>query len=72
MQNDPFYCIIAEKTPNKKLLENLYHYLRKGESLANSIRLSKPSIQTDLIEMIESAENNGKLSNVMKEVNTNW
>ena len=52
-----------------KLLENLYHYLRKGESLANSIRLSKPSIQTDLIEMIESAENNGKLSNVMKEVN---
>ena len=63
--------LIKSETDKKinKLLENLYQNLRKGESLANSIRLSKPSIQNDLIEMIESAENNGKLSNVMKEVN---
>lgn len=63
--------LIKSETDKKinKLLENLYQNLRKGESLANSIRLSKPSIQNDLIEMIESAENNGKLSNVMQEVN---
>ena len=50
-------------------LNSISQNLRRGESLANSMRLSKPSIELELIKMIEAAEVSGKLSSVLKEMN---
>ena len=50
-------------------LNSISQNLRRGESLANSMRLSKPSIELELIKMIEAAEVSGKLSTVLKEMN---
>ncbi len=52
-----------------KMLVNISQNLRRGESLANSIKISKPTIKSELIEMIESAELNGKLTKVLKDMN---
>ena len=52
-----------------KMLVNISQNLRRGESLAHSIKISKPSIKSELIEMIESAELNGKLPKVLKDMN---
>ena len=50
-------------------LNSLSQNLRRGESLANSMRLAKPSIELELVKMIEAAEVSGKLSSVLKEMN---
>ena len=50
-------------------LNNISQNLRRGESLANSISVSKPSIKPELVKMIEAAEVSGKLSIVIKEMN---
>ncbi len=50
-------------------LNNISQNLRRGESLANSMRASKPSIEVELIKMIEAAEVSGKLLTVLKEMN---
>ena len=50
-------------------LNSISQNLRRGESLANSMRLSKPSIELELVKMIEAAEVSGKLSTVLKEMN---
>ena len=52
-----------------KMLVNISQNLRRGESLAHSIKISKPTIKSELIEMIESAELNGKLPKVLKDMN---
>ena len=52
-----------------KMLVNISQNLRRGESLAQSIKISKPTIKSELIEMIESAELNGKLPKVLKDMN---
>ncbi len=52
-----------------KMLVNISQNLRRGESLAHSIKISKPTIKSELIEMIESAELNGKLPKVLKNMN---
>ena len=51
------------------MLNNISQNLRRGESLAYSIKISKPSIKSELIEMIEAAELNGKLPKVLKDMN---
>ena len=50
-------------------LNSIFQNLRRGESLANSMRLAKPSIELELVKMIEAAEVSGKLSSVLKEMN---
>ena len=50
-------------------LNSISQNLRRGESLANSMRLAKPSIELELVKMIEAAEVSGKLSSVLKEMN---
>ena len=50
-------------------LSSISQNLRRGESLANSMRLAKPSIELELVKMIEAAEVSGKLSSVLKEMN---
>ena len=50
-------------------LNSLSQNLRRGESLANSMRLATPSIELELVKMIEAAEVSGKLSPVLKEMN---
>ena len=50
-------------------LSSISQNLRLGESLANSMRLAKPSIELELVKMIEAAEVSGKLSSVLKEMN---
>ena len=52
-----------------KMLVNISQNLRRGESLAHSIKISKPTIKSELVEMIESAELNGKLPKVLKDMN---
>ena len=52
-----------------KMLVSISQNLRRGESLAHSIKISKPTIKSELIEMIESAELNGKLPKVLKDMN---
>ena len=52
-----------------KMLVNISQNLRRGESLAHSIKISKPTIKSELIEMIESAERNGKLPKVLRDMN---
>ena len=52
-----------------KMLFNISQNLRRGESLAHSIKISKPTIKSELVEMIESAELNGKLPKVLKDMN---
>ena len=50
-------------------LNNISQNLKRGESLANSMSVSKPSITPELVKMIEAAEVSGKLSSVIKEMN---
>ena len=50
-------------------LNNISQNLKRGESLANSMSFSKPSIKPELVKMIEAAEVSGKLSSVIKEMN---
>ena len=50
-------------------LNSISQNLRRGESLANSMRLATPSIELELVKMIEAAEVSGKLSSVLKEMN---
>ena len=50
-------------------LNNISQNLKRGESLANSMSVSKPSIKPELVKMIEAAEVSGKLSSVIKEMN---
>ena len=52
-----------------KMIVNISQNLRRGESLAHSIKISKPTIKSELVEMIESAELNGKLPKVLKDMN---
>jgi type II secretory pathway component PulF len=52
-----------------KMLVNISQNLRRGESLAQSIKISKPTIKSELIEMIKSAELNGKLPKVLNDMN---
>ena len=63
--------LIDTENDNKILmfLNSISQNLRRGESLANSMRLAKPSIELELVKMIEAAEVSGKLSSVLKEMN---
>ena len=69
--SDAIESLISTETDKKisRMLNNISHNLRRGESLAYSIKISKPSIKSELIEMIESAELNGKLPKVLKDMN---
>ena len=69
--SDAIESLINTETDKKisRMLNNISQNLRRGESLAYSIKISKPSIKSELIEMIESAELNGKLPKVLKDMN---
>ena len=69
--SDAIESLISTETDKKisRMLNNISQNLRRGESLAYSIKISKPSIKSELIEMIESAELNGKLPKVLKDMN---
>ena len=69
--SDAIESLISTETDKKisRMLNNIAQNLRRGESLAYSIKISKPSIKSELIEMIESAELNGKLPKVLKDMN---
>ena len=69
--SDAIESLVNTETDKKisRMLNNISQNLRRGESLAYSIKISKPSIKSELIEMIESAELNGKLPKVLKDMN---
>ena len=50
----------------KQTIQNLI----RGESLANSIQISRPSISDDLIAMIRASESNGNLDLVLNGMNS--
>jgi type II secretory pathway component PulF len=53
-----------------KLLNNILTNLMRGESLAQSISQSSPTLPDDLISMIDSAEANGNLELILKNMNS--
>lgn len=53
-----------------KFLKNTLTNLVRGESLAESISQSSPTLPEELISMIESAEENGNLELILKNMNS--
>ncbi len=63
---------LQESLKDKAILElvnNILTSLVRGDSLAQSISKSSPALSEELISMIESAENNGNLKLILRNMN---